>query len=571
MGMMSRVSIAAPLAFSRMDIPASAENIIPHGIPLVLQPSAIASPAFVTACIVTFQLFEEISIEDIQVTRVVSVSSLNECAYICYQQSCSHAFYEPLNHSESADFNARCSLDTSSLKETCNWNVERHYSLKSVKPTVLSCLRCEPAKPTRMSHLYTTMATPLVQKDYKTNDNETPKSISYHPLVQTELTATVTVTNLENEGSPFSADFPTTKEDALSEETTVSTSVNTQNFDTTESLSYHEIWKYTSSDEAMSSAITENVSSLSSTENTETTESGRQHISLYNTVKSMQANNAFTNPTQIPESTTEEYINFMTGLYDNQTDTEGITLSSPLPTPADDEIIQTEDYELLEMPTKPTLPPALANMHRPKSVGVVVPARFPAQTIDHNYSTEEPMLSTFTSETSSMASASSRMIPSTQDEIKSTKDMDDNIIGTMGFDSTMITTTEESNQGFSKKLSSGTTNESLIEPTTELKFVEDVSSFINMMNQRTTQTLPEAKEFNARDDKPMEEVAQLIDSVANHRNNFEELVRSSNGKEGEFGADSMNITEMSGTFRLSHNSAAQGLKIDLYYNKNPRR
>lgn len=36
--------------------------------------------------------------------------------------------------------------------------------------------------------------------------------------------------------------------------------------------------------------------------------------------------------------------------------------------------------------------------------------------------------------------------------------MDDNIIGTMGFDSTMITTTEESNQGFSKKLSSGTTN-----------------------------------------------------------------------------------------------------------------
>lgn len=80
----------------------------------------------------------------------------------------------------------------------------------------------------------------------------------------------------------------------------------------------------------------------------------------------MQANNAFTNPTQIPESTTEEYINFMTGLYDNQTDTEGITLSSPLPTPADDEIIQTEDYELLEMPTKPTLPPALANMHRPK-------------------------------------------------------------------------------------------------------------------------------------------------------------------------------------------------------------
>ncbi|KAI1732673.1 hypothetical protein Ddc_01552 [Ditylenchus destructor] len=951
MGIMSRVSFAAPLVFSRRDRTAPADNIISQGIPLVLQPSAVAAPAFVTACIVTFQVFEEISTEDIQITRVVSVSSLNECAYVCYQQSCSHAFYEPLNDNESADFNARCSLDTSSLKETCNWNVQRHYSLNSDKPTILSCLRCGPAKPTSTSqdNRYTT---PLIQKDYNTNDHETSKSISYHPMVQTELTTTA---NLENEGTKISADFPTTKsmtskwmtsqttlspqsstltghseknasdisvdalstvtlkpktninfspsttkflredieegldavmpstlgylmsrhmssteiksthvktggeeiystteqpgiilsndnnvstvkntkiwtkqeerrmndifssmehrtnetksteetiektkstistipqnvtqtpeetsltigiwhqlkktstglsigqmsnfltsgtnpyettkfytghishaldqnssiddaitsstvpldikndtddtkhldsekslnkvdvkeeaivnmperifstltpnattdetekdtiggfrtqvqakmnmtedggranmsvstpktaterkeenndvnlahiepeirvlnqehvtqsvlvyevnstrshsmftgqnrqdennrvEDAMSGETTVSMNANIQNIDTTESLSsllIQDTAVRTTQLQKVNKSATTRSGKYTSSE--EITESGHQeeHNPLYNTVKNMQTNNRLSNPTWFTESTTK---------------------GSPLPTLSDDEISQTENYELLEMPTKPTLPPALINIHRPQSVGVVVPVRFRPKTKDHDYSTEEPSSSTPTSETSSMASVWSEMVPSTQvpltshftskanvqketkssspsnesqDEIKSTKDiMDDNIIEAIGFDSIMTTTLNETNHGFFEKISA----ESQSEPTTEPNIVEAVSSLINVMDKRTTPSLPAVEEFNARDDKAIEEVAQLIDSVANHRNNFEELVKSSDGKEGEFGPESMNITEMSGTFRLSHNPAAQNLKIDLYYNKDPKR
>uniref|UniRef100_A0A915CVE3 Apple domain-containing protein n=1 Tax=Ditylenchus dipsaci TaxID=166011 RepID=A0A915CVE3_9BILA len=114
-----------------------------------------SAPAYATACLVTFQVFKQTPLNRISVTKVATVSSLNECAYICYQNACTHAIYEPPTQKEAGTSTslgeAKCSLEMGQ-KETCDNHLQRHYSFKTTQPVVLSCLRCGPKKPVTVSH-----------------------------------------------------------------------------------------------------------------------------------------------------------------------------------------------------------------------------------------------------------------------------------------------------------------------------------------------------------------------------------------------------------------------------------
>jgi hypothetical protein len=97
------------------------------------------------SCIVTFQVFMNEDINAFKTTRIATVSTINECAYICYQNSCSGAIYVP-----SSDGKAQCKVQMRE-NEKCNSRLQRHYTFTHDKAVVLSCFRCQPDKPITLS------------------------------------------------------------------------------------------------------------------------------------------------------------------------------------------------------------------------------------------------------------------------------------------------------------------------------------------------------------------------------------------------------------------------------------
>lgn len=65
--------------------------------------------------------------------------SVNECAFICYQNACSYALFEK---SDSLEQPSRCHLDLGPNTETCASNLQRHYAYPNINGTLLSCVRC---------------------------------------------------------------------------------------------------------------------------------------------------------------------------------------------------------------------------------------------------------------------------------------------------------------------------------------------------------------------------------------------------------------------------------------------
>lgn len=73
--------------------------------------------------------------------------SLNECAFICYQNSCSGAIYEPPS-SQGGEAKCRVAIRQ---RENCSGQLQNHYSFNSHKTVALSCFRCAPNKPVTLS------------------------------------------------------------------------------------------------------------------------------------------------------------------------------------------------------------------------------------------------------------------------------------------------------------------------------------------------------------------------------------------------------------------------------------
>lgn len=77
---------------------------------------------------------------------------MNECAFICYQNACSHAIYRTslkkqndqttsIDEKKSKDGN--CLMELTNRRETCDKKLQRHYYFKSDRQkVVISCLRC---------------------------------------------------------------------------------------------------------------------------------------------------------------------------------------------------------------------------------------------------------------------------------------------------------------------------------------------------------------------------------------------------------------------------------------------
>ncbi|KAE9548465.1 hypothetical protein FO519_008326 [Halicephalobus sp. NKZ332] len=108
-----------------------------------------APPAvdFRQSCVVTFQVFENTDVNSYKTTHVATVGNIEECAYICYQNSCSGAVFIP---SDSEDNKSKCKVQMRE-KEQCDGKHQRHYFFKPSKAVVLSCFRCQPDKPVTVS------------------------------------------------------------------------------------------------------------------------------------------------------------------------------------------------------------------------------------------------------------------------------------------------------------------------------------------------------------------------------------------------------------------------------------
>jgi len=73
--------------------------------------------------------------------------SLNECAFICYQNACSNVLFElgPGGEESTEGSGVRlskCHLDIESNTEKCSGNLQRHYSYPNINMTLMSCVRC---------------------------------------------------------------------------------------------------------------------------------------------------------------------------------------------------------------------------------------------------------------------------------------------------------------------------------------------------------------------------------------------------------------------------------------------
>uniref|UniRef100_A0A1I8BSA6 Apple domain-containing protein n=1 Tax=Meloidogyne hapla TaxID=6305 RepID=A0A1I8BSA6_MELHA len=82
--------------------------------------------------------------------------SLNECAFICYQNACSNVLFELGPGGEEATEGSgvrlsKCHLDMESNTETCSGELQRHYSYPNINMTLMSCVRCVAKKPTTIS------------------------------------------------------------------------------------------------------------------------------------------------------------------------------------------------------------------------------------------------------------------------------------------------------------------------------------------------------------------------------------------------------------------------------------
>uniref|UniRef100_A0A914ZD04 Apple domain-containing protein n=1 Tax=Panagrolaimus superbus TaxID=310955 RepID=A0A914ZD04_9BILA len=98
-------------------------------------------------CIVTFQVFVDEDINAFKTTRIATVSNINECAYICYQNSCSGAIFVP---ADDKNEKAQCKVQMRE-EEKCHSKLQRHYTFNHAKAVVLSCFRCQPEKPITIS------------------------------------------------------------------------------------------------------------------------------------------------------------------------------------------------------------------------------------------------------------------------------------------------------------------------------------------------------------------------------------------------------------------------------------
>lgn len=90
------------------------------------------------ACTVIFQVSEQLDGINFEPNQEASVTSLNECAFICYQNSCSGAIYEPPSGQSSE---AKCRVAIRQ-RENCSPKLQNHYSFNSHKKVALSCFRC---------------------------------------------------------------------------------------------------------------------------------------------------------------------------------------------------------------------------------------------------------------------------------------------------------------------------------------------------------------------------------------------------------------------------------------------
>ncbi|KAI6242958.1 Apple domain-containing protein [Aphelenchoides fujianensis] len=118
-------------------------NDSPMGSGLLVADNAV----YARACTVTFQVAHDLSALGFQPDQEATVASLNECAFICYQNSCTGAIYEPPTGTSNA---AKCRIAVRQ-RENCSGALQNHYSFNSHTTVALSCFRCVPNRPTTLS------------------------------------------------------------------------------------------------------------------------------------------------------------------------------------------------------------------------------------------------------------------------------------------------------------------------------------------------------------------------------------------------------------------------------------
>ncbi|CAK5029722.1 unnamed protein product [Meloidogyne enterolobii] len=143
------------------------------------------------ACLVTFEVSPESerdkALANFKLSKTASVSSLNECAFICYQNACSNVLFElgPGGEESTEGSGVRlskCHLDIESNTEKCSGNLQRHYSYPNINMTLMSCVRCVAKKPTTVSPFAeifarSTASTPTQNETTHEATYETPTNI----------------------------------------------------------------------------------------------------------------------------------------------------------------------------------------------------------------------------------------------------------------------------------------------------------------------------------------------------------------------------------------------------------
>uniref|UniRef100_A0A915LK85 Apple domain-containing protein n=1 Tax=Meloidogyne javanica TaxID=6303 RepID=A0A915LK85_MELJA len=143
------------------------------------------------ACLVTFEVSPESerdkALANFKLSKTASVSSLNECAFICYQNACSNVLFElgPGGEESTEGSGVRlskCHLDIESNTEKCSGNLQRHYSYPNINMTLMSCVRCVAKKPTTVSPFAeifarSTASTPTQNETTREATYETPTNI----------------------------------------------------------------------------------------------------------------------------------------------------------------------------------------------------------------------------------------------------------------------------------------------------------------------------------------------------------------------------------------------------------
>ncbi|CAK5075073.1 unnamed protein product [Meloidogyne enterolobii] len=168
------------------------------------------------ACLVTFEVSPEVerdkALANFKLSKTASVSSLNECAFICYQNACSNVLFElgPGGEESTEGSGVRlskCHLDMESNTEKCSGNLQRHYSYPNINMTLMSCVRCVAKKPTTVSPFAeifarSTASTPTQNETTHEATYETPTNI---PIIAANPLKENNSENKTNEEIPPSA------------------------------------------------------------------------------------------------------------------------------------------------------------------------------------------------------------------------------------------------------------------------------------------------------------------------------------------------------------------------------